>query len=313
MQSTYPSIILNTMRAIGVCWAKTSKAPGWLYQLIEKYSSHFDETKYLRILVNGSKIECDIRDHVQQKIYFFGVYEPLEMYLFNSCIKKDDIVIDAGANVGIYTLNLLSSVGPNGQVHSFEPVPENFKSLSKNLNLSENPKQVILNNNALWNKEETLEFKLAPEHSNNVGSFTTGNVEGALRSFKCSAITLDSYVKNKNLSKVNAIKMDIEGAEKFALQGGLETIKKFRPIVCMEINRSACTKMGYPAEDLIAPFKDLNYKIFFISGNLKNSGWVQDISSITQGNILLIPNEIENVPDLKASEKEIRKNYLRYK
>lgn len=258
------------------------------------------------------KMNCDLRDHVQQKIYFFGVYEPLEMFLFNSCINPGDFVIDAGANVGIYTLNLATSVGENGKVFSFEPVPDNFQALSQNLQLSGSPKQVHIYNQALWNKKEILEFSLAAEHSTNVGSFTTGKVQDAIKQIKCQAIKLDDFIAENNIKHFNALKMDIEGAEKFAIQGSLESIKKFRPIVCMEINRSACEKMGYDPRDLIEPFLTLDYKIFFIAGRLNESQWINDVENIKQGNILLIPKEKNNIPNLTMTEKEIRKKYLKY-
>ena len=49
-------------------------------------------------------MDCDLRDHVQQQIYFFGGYEPIEASLLLSLLGEGDVVVDAGANVGFYTL-----------------------------------------------------------------------------------------------------------------------------------------------------------------------------------------------------------------
>jgi FkbM family methyltransferase len=300
------------IRNIAILWAKSDKASGWLYLLLEKHGHHFPQQKRVRQLYNGLKIECDLRDHVQQQIYFFGIYEPIETYLLQSCITEGDVVIDAGANIGIYSLLLSNAVGVTGSVHSFEPVPENFKSLTRNREISGNPKQLKLNNLALWNKLETLEFSLSQEHEFNVGGFTAAKVNQAMRSFSCQTITLDQYVEEQKLSKVSAIKMDIEGAEKFALDGAIKTISKHKPLICMEINPVTCEKMGYSVESLIGFFNALEYNIFQIGSSPETSGWINNFQNLKQCNALFIHKDSKIIPSFQDSLKSIRRKYLNY-
>src|SRR5205085_1504296 len=70
---------------------------------------------------------------VQRHIYFQGVYEPVEAYLFSRLAAPGMTVVDAGANVGQYTLIASARVGPSGAVHSFEPVPETYRVLAEHV------------------------------------------------------------------------------------------------------------------------------------------------------------------------------------
>ena len=93
-------------------WGSSAKAPGLWYQAVERWGTRCGAGKqWLRRLPNGLVMSCDLRDHVQRQIYFQGCYEPVEAYLFCKLIKPGMTVIDAGANVGQYTLLASTSVG----------------------------------------------------------------------------------------------------------------------------------------------------------------------------------------------------------
>ena len=82
------------------------------------------ETEFQRaVLPNGCSMHCDLRQHVDRHIYYLGAYEPVESYLFTRLLQPGMTVIDAGANIGQYTLLAATAVGSRGTVHCFEPVP----------------------------------------------------------------------------------------------------------------------------------------------------------------------------------------------
>ena len=105
--------------------------------------------------VNGCKMQLDENDIMQISLYD---YEPIETELVKSTVKKSDITIDVGANIGYYTL-LMAKIG--AFVHSYEPEPNNFKLLSTNVHQNNFSKYVTLNNKAVSNFNGTSDFYLS--------------------------------------------------------------------------------------------------------------------------------------------------------
>lgn len=308
------SIIANHLvRPAFVLWAKTCIAHGWLYARIQERTGKFFRNKtYTRTLFNKVKINCDLNDHVQQQIYFFGAYEPIESSLFFDLLSPGNVVVDAGANIGFYTLMMAERVGSNGQVHSFEPVPQTFAKLQANLQLNPQLKNIFLNHKALWNKEEELTFTLSAQQDDNCGAYSASAKSDSIREQKCTATTLVNYFSSSKLQRLDAIKMDIEGAELAALQGALPLIEKHKPIVFLEVFRKACKDFGYSPDALWELFKPLGYKIYLIGDVCERSRWINDFSLLEQSNVLLMPPGAENRIPISWSDKEIRKKYLCY-
>ncbi len=306
-------ILFHLSRAALVAWAKSGKAPGYLYQAVEKFGSRIQEPRIFdRHLFNGMTIQCDLRDHVQQQIYFFGGYEPIEASLFLSLIKPGDTVLDIGANVGFYSLLLSKKVGEGGKVFSFEPVPKNFLQLQKNIEKSGSPKNIFLNQIAIWDQREQLKFSLGNQHDKNCGGFSAGEVENSIESFECSAMPLTEFVAKDQVGKVSAIKMDIEGAEWRALKGALAIITRDRPILLLEVCKATCSSFGYHPDELWKLFQPLNYSAYKIGATQSLSSWVEDFSQIQQANVLLIPQERKNEVPAQWEDKNLRKGFLAY-
>jgi FkbM family methyltransferase len=229
-------------------WAKTCRAHGYFYQAVEAYGARLAESTPLpAYLPNGSMVECDLRDHVQRQIYFQGVYEPVEAYVFTRLLRLGSVVIDAGANVGQYTLLAASVVGPSGEVHSFEPVPRSFDRLQRNVEANR-VANARLNRVALWSEATELHFGLATEEVND-GSYSVGSADHSLVPVASApALRMDDYARGNGIRQVDLIKMDIEGAEAAALQGMKDVIARDHPPILLEVNREACNRMNYDPE-----------------------------------------------------------------
>lgn len=137
---------------------------------------------------------------------------------------EGDIVLDCGACWGDTALYFANEVGQQGKVYSFEFIDSNVKIF--NLNISANPylaDRIILIKNPLWS-ESNVSFYV---NDNGPASKVTETPRENLN--KINTITIDSFVEDYNISKINFIKMDIEGAELNALKGAVNTLKKFKP------------------------------------------------------------------------------------
>ena len=135
-----------------------------------------------------------------------------ERQLLKRILSAGDVVVDAGANIGVYSQFLSSCVGPTGVVHSFEPSPENFRRLQSATRKLAN---VRLSQAAVG--ECSGRSKLYVSDQLNV-DHRTYKTEGDSRpAVQIDVIALDDYFKPGQ--RVDLIKMDIQGYELHALRG----------------------------------------------------------------------------------------------
>jgi FkbM family methyltransferase len=244
-------------------------------------------------LPNGLRVECDLRDHVQRHIYFMGAYEPIESHLFSRMIRRGWTVFDVGSNVGQYALLASTLVGETGSVHAFEPVPGNFERARHHLVLNQ-LQNVSLHRIAAWRESKNVELGLAAEHVDNDGAYSVGSASSsAVAPVNAQALALDDYVDQRQIARVDLIKMDIEGAELAALQGLVRTLRRHRPVILIEINRRACVRMGYePVEILELLVGELEYRAWQIGHSAQ--AWVPlvDPTRIEQTNCLFTPGDL---------------------
>lgn len=170
-------------------------------------------------------------------------------------IEKGDTVLDIGGCWGDTALYFAHQAGENGKVYSFEFIPGNIKLF--NINKAFNPD--------LINKIELIEQPVSDKSGDSIyfKDFGPGSkvefepFEG--QTGTCKTISIDDFVKSKNIQNIDFIKMDIEGSETAALNGALETIKKFRPKLAIAIYHSMNDFVNIPTWILDL---DLDYEIF---------------------------------------------------
>jgi FkbM family methyltransferase len=146
-------------------------------------------------------------------------------------VMEGDIVIDAGACYGDTALNFAYKAGKNGKVFSFEFMPENLTVLKKNMELnSELAKRITLVERPLWSISDKTLFVEGRGPSTRV---VTSSRDPAAKEIR--TLSIDDLVYNENLDRIDFIKMDIEGAELEALNGGINTIQHYKPKLAISI------------------------------------------------------------------------------
>ncbi len=184
--------------------------------IISQLRSNFAE-------VQGHKMFLDSKDSLSLSIY--ESYEPLETQLVKREIKRGNVVLDLGANIGYYTLIFAKLVGEEGKVFAFEPDPTNFALLEKNIEMN-GYKNVILVQKAVSNKDGKLKLYLS-EYS--MGDHAIFNLYEGCKFIEIEVIRLDDYFKNYE-GKIDFIKIDTEGAEEQAIQSMLNLLKKNKTV-----------------------------------------------------------------------------------
>jgi len=143
-------------------------------------------------------------------------------------LKYGDYVIDAGANLGIFSIFASQRVGENGMVYAFEPVEEirDF-SLRESVRLN-NVLNIQIEPYALGGADKKIRFFLDDYNIGGSSGFESRGHEEIVEQ-----ITLDKFVKENNIQKINFIKIDVEGMERNLLTGAESTIKKFKPKIAI--------------------------------------------------------------------------------
>jgi len=140
-------------------------------------------------------------------------------------VQPGDIVLDCGANVGVFTRVALNRGAKT--VVAIEPAPENVECLRRNFPNEITAGRVILYPKGVWDKDDFLTLHVDP-HNTAEDSFVIEH-KGSVGVEKIPLTTIDKLVAELKLDRVDFIKMDIEAAEPNALAGAHDTLAKFKP------------------------------------------------------------------------------------
>lgn len=159
-------------------------------------------------------------------------------------IHSGATVIDGGAAIGDWTLPLADACGPDGMVIAYEPNPILFRCLSHNVR---GRKGILCHNAALGSVTGFCEMV----ENENVGASHIIEIGSGHIKIK--------VIDDLELSKCDLIKLDVEGYELFALQGAINTIKRCRPILIVEMNRGCLKRVGITYADMLGFLGAIGY------------------------------------------------------
>ena len=194
----------------------------------------------------GHRMLVDLRSKTEFHAYYTGEYDAENLRAVSALAERDWIALDIGANIGFHAVPLaltLRSLGGQGKLYCFEPVPANRERLEQNLVL-----------NGARDVCEVLEFGLsnAPGEAQitlredfEFGS-ATGNaalviqdgLDTRFRTLPVALKRLDDWAGERGLARLDFIKIDVEGHEDLVFEGALNTLARFRPLLLAEMNNS---------------------------------------------------------------------------
>lgn len=148
-----------------------------------------------------------------------GCYEKTETEMLKKMIKPGDVFVDVGSNFGYYTLLASKLVGKSGKVFSFEPDPYNFSLMQRNIKINK-CSNVLCVNKAVGEKDEKISFYIDVE---NLGRHNL-IPNWSKHILTVDQISLDNFLPKG--SRVNIVKIDIEGGEELAIKGIKKIIQK---------------------------------------------------------------------------------------
>jgi FkbM family methyltransferase len=169
-------------------------------------------------------------------------------------VEKDDIVFDVGSHFGFFSYFALNKGAK--EIYAFEPNPHVFEILKKHAELwSDKIKPFEI---ALYSSNGFLSLSIPNPLAGSATLREIGNYEKV----KIRTMTLDSFVKEYNIEKVDFIKIDAEGAEREIIKGARETIKKFKPRMAIAAYHLSDDKEVIP--ELVLSIRD-DYKFKLVN------------------------------------------------
>jgi FkbM family methyltransferase len=227
--------------------------PNWVINEIA--TSHDLRIPVKAKLENGMTAWVLLADEVGEGIRRRGCTERETLEAITSHLSKDSIFFDLGAHIGQYTL--VASALCRG-VHSFEPVPETFKLLQRNVRAN-GLANVSANQCAVSDScgEVTIyegDVSTLDRSSLRAPSQTSG------RSFVVPSISIDAYATKHNVIP-NLIKIDVEGAEIPVLHGASSLLREKHPALIVEVDKVNQPRFGFTADGLLRELKDFGYSI----------------------------------------------------
>ncbi len=219
------------------------------------------------------------KDLIGWKIFFFGEYEADTNNILAKYVKPDDIVIEAGANMGSETL-LIAHILTKGHVYAFEPNPYTFERLKINASIND-LKNVSAYDYALGEQDTNIQFNIYPKDFCNSGMSSKYMETSNTRKIDVVQKKLDTFLKENNINKVDFIKMDIQGAEMDMIAGAAETIARHKPTIFTE----ACEPYN-DTKALYETLKKAGYNVYLIGA--KDTTLMASVSEVKDGNWLAV-------------------------
>ena len=198
------------------------------------------------------------------------VHEPLTTGVLAEMIKPGWVVVDLGSHIGYFALLEACLVGTSGKVIAIEPAPENYNVLVRNIKINDLTNTVVTHNLAISGKKEKRDFFIS-KLSNQSSFYPTHKYENIIT---VEADPLDEILQNEK--RIDAIRMDIEGGEYEVIYGMIETIKRYHPLLLIELHPSSKRK------SFLNELNTLGYECLSTIDRAKNTSLFRGIMADTR-------------------------------
>ena len=212
-----------------------------------------------RLSFEGINMKLDISDAVEHFTYY--TFDEPALQVLYKLVSPGMTIVDIGANIGATTLNMAKRVGSTGKVFSFEPSPYNYQKASSNISLNNFP-NIRLINMGLGSEKATASLYNVNPNNRGMQRLLADNSE--ITSYDKTEVvidTLDRCIQSFEIPSPSLIKIDVEGYELKVLLGGLETLKKYKPTLFIELDDNNLKEQGSNAKALLEFLIQLNYHV----------------------------------------------------
>lgn len=234
---------------------------------------------------NGLTYISDLRSYTENYVPWTGEYEGKTMKTILPIVPTDKNVLDIGANVGYWTVNLANQIQKKQKVYAFEPILSNFERINEMLKINNLTSKVFAYNIGLGEKKGRANFEIneydKKHHASTFNSTLVINSSG-----NCLIESLDDFANKEGIKDIGFIKIDVEGFEIKFLKGARKFLTQNRPIIYGEFTPEIIIEKGDDPESLFSFFTDYTFLQECSNGTFKKI-----VNKKYKRDILLIPNE----------------------
>lgn len=217
------------------------------------------------VRVEGGRALIPAGDHVGRAMRFVGDLDPKISSIVDRALQPGDVALDIGANLGLVGLRMAARVGQAGEVHLFEPQPRLIGYLKKTLAL--NPDCRLTLHTVALGADNTELVLQVPYGNAGAASFrTTSRRQNPMQEFTVPVRRLDTYAEESGLSRIDFVKVDVEGFEASVIEGGAMVLKHIKPhVILLEENGYRPGRSLPPA---LKALKELDYRLYALPKRL---------------------------------------------
>jgi len=215
--------------------------------------------RWLPVRVGPARMYMNPSNTMSLVSYVLDTYEWRELSFARALVQPGDTVLDVGANIGYYTLNLARWVGPSGTVYAFEPDPTNFAILQKNVSVN-SLKNVRIHNCALTDYDGDA---ILYRSKDNTGDYSlTPRFDDAARPVPVMTRRLDTLARELERTP-SFLKIDVQGFEPSVLLGGSHSLDRWKPkpSILFEFEPALLVRAGFAPADLLRSLAARHYRI----------------------------------------------------
>ncbi len=186
-------------------------------------------------------------------------HERGEVEFLESFLEEGMNAIDVGGHTGITTVVIGKKIGESGALYSFEPVPEYFNILNRNI-YRNGLKNVKTRQLALSDHTGTIDF-----YKNNASSSIVH--QAGIPGFQVDTAAIDTFLEGEKVERMDLINMDCEGSELFVLKGAEKTLRrnKNRIKIFCEVHHSMLRDLGISVQELVKYLQELGLQVHSVS------------------------------------------------
>jgi FkbM family methyltransferase len=260
-------------------WAKKPAAPATLPQRIRRFLSSPARRKYItlanrvRRIFPGMPIPLRLpfgawwlaKKSALDHELIYNEFEQMETRFVERLLRPGMTVIDAGAHHGLYTLLASKRVGRKGRVIAFEPSPRECERLEKHLRLNRCSNTELMPC-ALGEDPGEADLYLVDGFQDWCNSLRPPAIAEPICTGRVSVRRLDEVLAESGVTKVDFIKLDVEGAELSVLRGARKLLlRESRPAILAEVQDTRTQPWGYAAREIIQFLICMHYRWFAIA------------------------------------------------
>lgn len=232
------------------------RGKGWIIaRLLNFFSPDVDEE--FDVVRDGLRWRLNPADFVHADVFWLGRKDYYDLYHLQQILEPGHVFLDVGANFGYYSVVLASRLNHQCVVHAFEPNPPTLALLRHHVTINGLENVVQIHDIALSDQEGTA--SLATKEGNSGGTHV---VASDATSALVQLTTLDAFCDAQRLTRLDAIKIDVEGFEERVLLGGRRALLRWRPVLLIELEPARLHDKGTSVERVVLLLEELGYALF---------------------------------------------------